>query len=300
VKKWLRRIAMGAGALVALVLLLAAGIVGFSSRTLARAYDVPESGIHVTADEAAIARGRHIATAISGCAECHGPDLSGSVIVDDPAMGRIVASNLTTGRGGVLGRYTDAQLERAIRHGINAQGRALLIMPSQDFQHMSDDDVAAVIAYLRTVPPVDNEYPGRRLGPIGRMLVLTVPAFLPASMIDHASVSHDAVQPAVSREYGGYLANIGGCTGCHTATLAGGPMPGGPPGAPPAANLTPAAIGDWTEADFLHAMRDGTRKDGTKINPAMPWLMFRNMTDDELMAIWAYVRAVPAVEPVAS
>lgn len=299
-KTWLRRIAIGAGSLVFLVLLLAAGIVGFSTRALARTYDVPDSPIDVVADDSALARGRHIATAISGCAECHSPDLSGSVMIDDPAMGRIVASNLTTGRGGVLARYTDAQLERAIRNGVGADGRPLLIMPAQDFQHMSDDDVAALIAYLRSLPPVDKEHPERRLGPIGRVLVLTVPEIMPASVVDHARASRSAPAPAVSVEYGAYLGDIAGCTGCHRPTLAGGPIPGGPPDAPPAANITPAGIGDWSEADFIRALREGTRKDGTKINPAMPWVFYRNMTDDELKAIWMFLQSVPAAETVES
>lgn len=299
-KTWLRRVGMVAGALVVLVLLLGTGLVGFSTRALARTYEVPEVAINTSAEAAALERGRHIATAISGCAECHGSTLGGTVLVDDPAMGTIVASNLTTGQGGVLARYSDAQLEHAIRHGIGADGRALLIMPSQDFQYMSDSDVAALIAYLRRVPPVDTVHPERRLGPIGRMLVLTVPEIVPASMIDHAAPPHtEAPVPAVSPAYGSYLANIAGCTGCHRPTLAGGPQPGGPPDAPPAANLTPASLGDWTEEDFIRALRDGTRKDGTKINPAMPWLVYRNMTDDELRAIWMFVQSVPPVETVA-
>lgn len=299
-KTWLRRIAIAAGALVFAGLLVAAGLVGFSTRALARSYDVVDSPIEIVADDAALARGQHIATVISGCAECHGADLGGKVMVDDPAMGRITASNLTTGRGGVLTRYTDAQLERAIRNGVAADGRPLLIMPAQDFQHMSDEDVAALIAYLRSVPPVDKEHPARRVGPIGRMLVLTVPEIVPATMIDHATASRSAPEPAVSVEYGAYLGDIAGCTGCHRPTLAGGPMPGGPPGAPLATNITPAGIGDWTEADFTRALREGTRKDGTKINPAMPWLFYRNMTDDEIRAVWMFLQSVPAVEVVES
>jgi len=87
---------------------------------------------------------------------------------------------------------------------------------------------------------------------------------------------------------------VGGCTGCHGPELVGGPSH--EPGAPPAANLTPAGIGTWTEADFFKALRSGVRPDGTAINPAMPWASSGRMTDDELRALWLYLRTVPAKE----
>jgi len=92
---------------------------------------------------------------------------------------------------------------------------------------------------------------------------------------------------------GRYLADIAGCHGCHGTGLSGGPV-AGPPGLPPASNLTTAGIGDWTEADFVRAMRNGRRPDGSSLDPFMPWEVFGKMTDDELHALWLYLRSVPA------
>jgi cytochrome c553 len=95
----------------------------------------------------------------------------------------------------------------------------------------------------------------------------------------------------VNEEYGRYLSAVAGCTSCHGPDLAGGP-PSGPPGAPPVPNLTPSAIGDWTDADYFTAIRDGRRPDGTETSDFMPWRFAGRMSDDELNAIWLYLRSV--------
>jgi mono/diheme cytochrome c family protein len=89
-----------------------------------------------------------------------------------------------------------------------------------------------------------------------------------------------------------YLANIGGCRGCHGLNLSGGSVHG-PPGTPPASNLTPAGIGSWMEADFVHTLRTGKRPNRKELHTSMPWRQTSLMTDDELHAIWLYVRSVP-------
>ena len=300
-KKWVRRIGYTLGGLLGVILLLASGIWGMSARTFNRTMTLPLEDVSVPTDSASVARGEHLVRAITKCVDCHGQNLGGTIFIDDPAMGLLPAPNLTTGKGGVLAAYTDAELEQAIRHGIRRDGTPLFIMPSSEYQHLADDDLGAILAYLRSLPPVDNEQPEKRIGPVTRTLLVTgaAPTLLPAAIIDHAARPPATMPVQPTREYGEYIANTGGCKGCHGPNLAGGKMPGGPPGAPIPANLTPAGIGSWSEADFTRALREGTRPDGSKINPFMPWLATRLMTDDEMRALWLYVSSVPAAEPAA-
>lgn len=290
--KWVKRLALG---VVSLVVLLLAVVYGVSEARLRKEYDVAGMSLNVTADPAQVERGRHLATAVSKCADCHGQDLGGAVFIDDGAMGTLNASNLTRGRGGVASRYTNEQFEAALRHGVAPDGRGLLFMPSQEFQYLSDEDAAAIIAYLRTLPPVDRELAGSKVGPLGRALMLAgALPLVPAEMIDHQASSRTAPPVGPTLEYGRYLVRVGGCVGCHGENLGGAPGHG--PGAPAAANLTPAgSIGSWTEADFVKAMRTGVRPDGTRISDFMPWKSVGMSTDDELHALWLYLRSVPRV-----
>jgi cytochrome c553 len=290
--KWVKRLALG---VVSLIVLLLAVIYGVSEVRMRKTYDIAGMSLNVTTDPAQIERGRHLATAVSKCADCHGQDLGGQVFIDEQPMGRLIASNLTRGKGGVAASYTDQQLEAALRHGVGPDKRGLLFMPSQEFQYLSDEDVAAIIAYLRSIPPVDRELPSNSVGPLGRaLLVAGQLPLVPAELIDHKTASRTAPPAGPTREYGQYLVRVGGCVGCHGENLGGAPGHG--PGQPDAANLTPAgSIGSWTEADFVKAMRTGVRPDGTRISEFMPWKSVGMSTDDELHALWLYLRSVPRV-----
>lgn len=296
-KKWIRRLAIGIGGLVAVVLLLVAVAYGVSTRKLNREWEVAGAALPVTRDPAQIARGRHLATAVSKCTECHGQDLGGKVFIDGMPMGVLIADNLTAGKGGVLPRYTDAQLEAAIRHGVGPDKRGLLIMPSEEFQHLSDEDAAAIIAYIRSVPPVDRELADSRVGPLGHVLYATgqLP-LMPAEIIDHTPRARRAPPAGVTREYGQYLVSVGGCTGCHGSNLGGSSGHG-----PASPNITPAGVvARWSEADWIRAMRTGKRPDGTAIKDPMPWKAVGMMSDDELRAMWMYLHTIPRVEPQAA
>jgi mono/diheme cytochrome c family protein len=274
--------------LVLLILLAVAAVYAISSRHITRTYDFPDSPVRAATDSASLARGRHLVEAVGKCGECHAPDLGGRTLVDAPAMGRLSATNLTTGRGG-LGDYSDADFERALRHGVGRGGRPLLFMPSEAFALLSDADLAAMIGYLRTVPPVDREMPVARVGPVARALYLggNFP-LLPVTLIDHTA-SHDAPQAGVTREYGEYLATIGGCRACHGLQLAGDANPDAP-------DITVGRLGGWTEQDFFRALREGRRPDGSVIDPAkMPWVRSGQMTDEEIRAVWLYLRSVPTL-----
>ncbi|CAA9373304.1 MAG: Putative diheme cytochrome c-553 [uncultured Gemmatimonadetes bacterium] len=295
-KKWMKRLGIGLGGLMVLLLVAFAVAYGASKRRLDKTWDVSGAALNITRDPAQVARGKHVATAVSKCTECHGEDLGGKVFIDGMPMGMLIASNLTAGKGGVLPRYSDAQLEAAIRHGVRHDKRGLLFMPSDEFQHLSDEDVAAVIAYMRSVPPVDRELAPSKVGPLGHVLFATgqLP-LVPAEKIDHTPRTRRVPPAGVTREYGQYLTSVGGCTGCHGPDLAGSSGHG-----PAAPNITPAGtVGAWSEADWFRAMRQGKRPDGSVINPPMPWQSVGRMTDDEMRAMWMYLRTVPRVEPQA-
>lgn len=282
-------------AVVALLLAVAATWVHFASRArLDRRFSVTPKAVALPDDPAALARGRHLAQT-RGCNECHGADFGGARVIEDGAMGRVYGPNLTRGRGSRVAAWTDADWVRAIRHGVAPDGAALFLMPAEEYQHLADDDLGALIAFLKSVPPVDRERVKIELGPVARVLVATEKIKLPASLIDHGKVNPQPVAPGVTVEYGRYVAAT--CLGCHGPNLAGGKIEVGPPDWPEAANLTPHASGNvarWTEADFIAAIRTGKRPDGSTINPIMP-IGFGRMDDVELKAMYAYLKTLPAL-----
>jgi mono/diheme cytochrome c family protein len=298
-----RTIAKVLAGLVGLVLIVLAIVYGVSSRRLSRHYAITPAPVRIATDSATIERGHHLATAVAKCVDCHGENFGGLVVVDALPFGRFVGPNLTRGEGGRGGALSDADIARVVRHGVKQDGTPVVFMPSEDFSKFSDDDLGALISYLRTVPPVDNTPPTSIFGPIARALLVThkLPS-LSAEVIDHEALMKPVTRPTDPLEQGRYLASVGGCVGCHGPTLVGGHVPGTPADFPNAANITPAgAVGKWTEEDFLRAMRSGKRPDGTEINPFMPWKLTGKMTDEELHALWTYLRSVaPQQQKVAS
>jgi mono/diheme cytochrome c family protein len=283
------------GGILFLVLAVVAVVYGVSSYKFSRKHSVQPREIPIPNTAAAIERGRHIVTT-RGCMDCHGKDLGGAKVVDDPMVARFFGSNLTRGVGGVPADFGDIDFLRAIRHGVARDGRPLVLMPSYEYSMMSDEDMAAVIAYVKSVPPVDRPRGPVSAGPIGRLLTVLGEFKLSAEEIDHDAKQIASITPAVSADYGKYLSAT--CIGCHGPNMSGGKIPGGPPDWPPAANLTPHSSGrlsEWTEAQFVAALRTQKRPDGTQINPVMP-AAFGQMTDLELKAMWAYISTLPAAE----
>jgi mono/diheme cytochrome c family protein len=294
-RKWIRRLGIAVAGFVIVLALSIGGVYGFSSSGFKQTYDVPQSALAIPTDSASIEWGHHLVFAVGKCVECHGPDLGGKAMVDDPAFGHLESSNLTRGKGGIGSTYTDNDFVRALRHGVRPDGTPLLFMPSQEFTYFSDADLASVIAYLKSVPPVDRERKATHVGPLARALYVAKKLpLVPAELIDHKAAPVATVQRGPTAAYGKYLARVGGCQGCHWENLSGGPMPGGgPPGTPPAANLTPSGIGSWSLADFTLALREGTRPDGRKLNPFMPFVYTRQMTDEEITAVYEYLKTLP-------
>ncbi|MSR06503.1 MAG: c-type cytochrome [Gemmatimonadetes bacterium] len=247
------------------------------------------------AGERALERGEHLVESRYGCLECHGGGFSGGVMVDAAPIGRLFGPNLTTGKGSRTLEYHVADWDRIVRHGVRKDGLPA-IMPSGDFEMMSDQELSDIIHYIRSFPPADNEVPPRTLGPVGKVLVATGKIVLSATVLD-PQAAHAAMPPAaaVTLEFGKHMATT--CTGCHSRDLAGGPIQGGDPAWPPARNLTPTGLAGWTYEQFLGAMREAKRPDGTMLKEPMAGMpKFANkMTDVELQALWMYLKSVPGV-----
>lgn len=296
----LRKILMWAGivlaALVAVIVLTGGTLYGIAEARLRKTYSIPAETITIPTDAASIARGKHLADAIVGCVECHGPDLSGSDFFDVPGIATVHTDNLTSGRGGVDAANTDADWIRAIRHGVGHDGRGLLVMPVDDFVNLSEQDLGDVIAYVKSVPPVDKEQPRRSLGLLGHILFAVGKLPQPAvTRVNHAAPIPAAVDPGVTPKYGNYLASLS-CMGCHGPGLSGGPNPLGDPSSPLPPNLTPGGeLKGWAEVDFVKTIRTGVTPSGMQL-PAqyMPWSYYAIMTDNELHAIWLYLQSIPA------
>ncbi len=277
---------------LAVGLLFAAAYITTEQRA-AKTYPVPLTDIAVPTDATAIEQGRHFAT-VRGCLSCHGPDLGGEVLFDVPPIGTVYSSNLTTGQNGIAARYSDAELARAIRYGLRADGTSVLVMPSHELTGISAEELGQLIAYIRSVPPVDTQPLVQRFAPLGRVLVMLgqLPAYT-AELVDFERDYPAVMPPAASVEYGEYLAIT--CTGCHNPAFSGGPLPGAQEGDPPAMNLTQGGelIG-WTLEDFKLAVTTGLTPSGRQLrDDYMPWSTYAELTDIELEAIWLYLKSLP-------
>lgn len=293
--KVLKRIGLFIGALIVLILLVGTGLVLHSNSRLAKTHTIDVRPVPIPGDPASVELGRHWATI--HCTGCHGDNFEGKTIFEDPTLGFIDARNLTTGAGGVAKNYTDIDWVRAIRHGVRPDGRQLIIMPSKDFNQLSDKDLGAIIAYLKTLPPADHTtrdpsftIPAKVLGELGAFGTL-----YSAEVIDHGKTPAEPVI-GITAKYGEYLVNTAGCRTCHGENLSGGSDPN--PEAPPGPNLTPAGTpGLWNKAGFFKTMRTGVTPEGRPLQARfMPWPQFAKFTDDELSAIWMYIHSLPKLE----
>lgn len=292
----LRWIAITVGSLFALVVFVGGVVYGLTERRISRHYEVTGHDVPTSEDSLTLARGEHVAVT-RGCTGCHGADLSGQIFIDAPVVARLYAANLTRGQGGVATKYAStADWERAIRQGVAPDGRALLFMPSHEFYHIGDEDLGALIAYVRTRTAVEHEQGDQSVGPVGRGLFLAgLFHLIPAELIDHSAPRPSTPSAGATAEYGRYLAIT--CSGCHGETLSGGPIPGAPPEMAIPRNITPdrvTGLGAWTLADFTLALREGKRPDGSMLAKDMPIGMTSRLTDTEISAIWMYLQSVPA------
>lgn len=293
----IKKILLGLGVLIALVLVGGGGWVAWQvhayDASMAKVYDVPLPGIVVPNDPATLERGKHLAESLGGCLSCHGPDLAHAKKEEMGPLGVMQPPNITTGRSGRLAAYSDGELARLILHGIKENGRSVTFMPSHDLSWWPIEDVAAVIAFLRTMPAVDSEPNVLRLGFLAKLLdrLDLLPSDI-ARRIDHTRKIHAPV-PTPTAAYGLFIGKL--CKGCHGENLAGGPIPGAPPEIPVPLNLTPHETGlkGWSYDDFTKLMREGVRRNGKKLDPFMPLDAMKTMNDTELRALWAYLQDLP-------
>jgi mono/diheme cytochrome c family protein len=289
----MKRLLKWIGIVVGVIGVVIVALVGYvyvaSARVMARTYAVRAPSVPIPSDPASIARGKYLAEKVAVCADCHGADLGGKVVEENPAMGRLVAANITRGRGGLPADYSDADFVRALTHGVKRDGRSVIFMPVVDYV-FSAEDLGALVAYVKSVPPVDRTVPTMSVGPVARALGLFADFPLAsASLIDHNQPRLAArPNPADPVAAGRYLVASAGCQACHTPQLTGG---GGPP--PGGSNITPVGIGTWTQQDFVTALRTHRRPNGTTIAETMP-RAYGDMSDDDLARIYAYLRTVPA------
>ena len=291
-KTWMRALLAGLGALV----LLAAAALGLgvllAERKMQRTVNVQVPTVALRDDAASVERGKYLFSS-RGCVDCHGAAGTGRTFVDDGGL-VIAGPNITTGPGGVVAAYQPVDWVRAIRHGVNPQGRPLMIMPSEDYNRFTDGDLASLVAYVRQLPPASGQ---------GAVVKLPLPVKAlygygaikdAAARIDHSLPPQQPVPEGVTPAHGAYVANM--CIGCHGVGLAGGKIPGGPPDWPPASKLTPgegSVMGRYPDAEALIAMfRSGQRPDGTAVK-VMPFESLREMSETDLRALYLYLKGLP-------
>jgi len=292
--KWL---GLGLAALVLLAGALFAGAVWLGERKRERTFEVRVVPVPFTNDAASLLQGKYLFES-RGCGQCHGADGAGTVLIDDPSGFFVRTPNITVGEGSATAGYDEGDWVRAIRHGVNPKGHALTAMPSEDYNRLTDADLAAIVGYARSLPPLKGGRAEIRFPPLIKALYGL--GVLPdaADRIDHRLPPAQPVAVGVTPEHGAYVANL--CHGCHGENLSGGPIPGAPPDWPPAANLTPGAGTVMARYDtpekFVAMMRSGKRPDGSAVSKVMPFPTLAAMNDTDLEATYAYLRKLPAME----
>jgi mono/diheme cytochrome c family protein len=267
-----------------------------ASGLLTQKWEFEADTVQIPSDAEAVAHGQYLVTHFMLCSDCHGADLGGAeFFTADEGAGTLWAPNLTSGKGGIGGTYTDADWLRALRHGIRPNGENLIIMPAEFYTMFDINDIADTIAYLKTLSPVDREIPARKLAFMPKVMlglgVIPATEVLPAHKIDHAAVPQSAPVPGETVEYGQYMAMV--CTACHGEDLAG--MPPNAEGDKPAPNLTPSGeLGKWTEAEFITTLQTGLTPEGDTLDPEqMPWSQLGTANVEDLRAIWMYLQSLP-------
>ena len=296
-KKIFKWIGIVLGSLVGLVLVVGVVMYLMGNARQNKTYDFPPSNITIPTDAASIENGKHRAETL--CEGCHGTDLSGiEKWFNAGPLGTIDSANLTSGEGGFgLEVKSDEDYVRAIRHGIDPDGKPIFMPAVVSTAYLSDEDLGALIAYIKTVPPVDHKTSGQQFTPLAKILLVAgvLPQF-PVEVVSH-DVHVTAPEREVSVEYGKYIVDTYDCRLCHGPNLNGGPFPD-PTIKIISPNLTPGGEpGLWTEDQFINTLRTGTTPSGHALDPEhMPWSVYKLMTDDELKAIYLYLQSVPKLE----
>jgi len=297
-KRVIKRVLKVLGLVVAVALIGGGAFAGYQvhafNASMARSYDLPLPQITRSSDPVVLDRGKHLAESIGACAskDCHGGDFGGGDKVDIGPLGSMQGPNITAGGRGA--EYSDAELARLILHGVKRDGHGLQFMPAPDFAWWPDEDVVAVISYLRTVPAVARPSGEMKLGLLAK--VLDRQNMIPIDVARHIDHKQRPIAPPPSptAAYGTFLANA--CRGCHGATLSGGRIPGAPAEMAIPLNITPhdTGLAGWTFGDFDKLLSTGIRKNGKTLDSMMPVTELGKFNQVERQALWAFLQTVPA------
>ncbi len=291
-KRWMKWTAGCALALGALVAATAATGLYLAEQKRNRYIDIKPRPVAYTTDAQTIERGRYLFSS-RGCTDCHGAQGTGREFVNDGKGTRLAGPNITA--AGVVARYQPEDWNSAIRHGVKPNGRPLLVMPSEDYNRLTNDDLNALVSYIRQLPakegtPAAIELPRPAWVLYGLGMIPDA-----AARIDHHLAPSRPVPAGVTVANGQYVANM--CIGCHGASLAGGKIPGGPPDWPAAADIRPGKDSSMarypTVESFVAMLRNGKRPDGTPIQ-VMPFESLGQLSDVDARALYAYLQALPA------
>ncbi len=266
----------------------------------------PAADLRIERTLARVERGRYLVQHVANCLDCHSERdwnyYGGPVVVGTEGQGAplkvlrpsIQSANITPA---ALDEWSDGEILRAVTAGIGRDGRALHpFMPYDTYAHLTEEDAHATVSYLRTLPPIANSVPR----PDDNWMIRLVGRILPQPY-----APPPPLEPGVTVEYGRYLAQIAECGFCHGSDFAGGRMfqiPGTDQEWP-SENLTPHPanrIGAWERENFIGVFKSfappaGREIPGNEVNTVMPWSRFAGMTEDDLGAIYEYLRTVPPV-----
>jgi mono/diheme cytochrome c family protein len=298
-----------------IVLLIIGGLVAIVYARHDRHFEAPLPDIKASTDSAVIARGKYLVYGPGHCNYCHGTNeevarmkqgetlpLAGGYLFDIP-IGKLYTPNITPDPETGIGKLSDAEIARALRYGVNHRGEAMLEFMS--FQNASDEDLAAIISYIRSMPPVKRELPAKEYNFLGK----AISAFV-LKPSGPAATPPQSVKIDSTADYGKYLAtSIANCRGCHTPRdmmtgayigpdFSGGERFNSETGGKEqyvSANLTPdkesGHIAGWSEEAFIQRFRRGRFYAGSP----MPWESYGRMSDSDLKAIYRYLQTVQPI-----
>jgi cytochrome c553 len=294
-KKVLKWIGIVLGAVILVALLGAFYLKTKFEKLDGRKFETKVTAITIPTDSTSLARGRVLTVS---CRHCHGEDFAGKAFFDDPSIGFMASANLTHSAGSATEKYTDLDWVRTLRHGLSPTGRALMVMPAENIGQASDEDLGCIIAYMKTVKPMEKAKGPTQFTTFAKILA-GAGAFgdlYPYDVIKHDEVQHvTAPLKSPQADYGNYLTKFHGCRSCHGEQFNGGKHPA--PTAPPVPNITWGGHpGKWSLAEFKSTIRNGKTPEGKSLDPEyMPWPGIGAQEDVELEAIYNYLKSLPAL-----
>jgi cytochrome c553 len=265
-----------------MIALTSAGLLKLSARTAAT------PNLKVAGTDSQIQRGQAIADGFCGACHSRTGTLTGGLDIGKDLsvpVGSFVSSNLTP--AGQLAHWSDGEIFRAIRNGVDANGHWLIMMSYTNAGKLSDEDIQAIIAYIRRLPAAGQTTPEPpdQLSPLG--LIMLGAGMLPTGKpVLNGTIKAPPKSP--SPQYGEYILSYQDCRECHGSKLTGGVQ----------GQLAPVGPGlslvkDWTLEGFISTMRTGTDPAGHQLGKEMPWQPIGKMDNEELAAMYEYLIALP-------